>query len=273
MPWWAAQRVRLAVLLTCLGVAVLSLLGTRTSLLSAVGIGGNASAQGAPTWCVPPGVPEPAEAGIGELRALRAGLIAVIPHPAGGRTEEGVVTPASVWSDEHPRTLSAMRLVDGLWPAGYGVYDWTRDYTVVVEVFVFAELRQARDLFERAGSIHCHRRGSQPPARSPRLARNLTWVNPDDVEQSDVFMLRGRRVYGILDVRNEGVMPLGRQAEASILDHLACRLPRAGCAPGEPPPQSNSCSVRGAPYGMRSIPTLEEQTHARERSGEGCQGP
>ena len=88
VAWWAGQRVRLAVLLVCLGAAIVSLLGTRTNLLGAVGIGGGGSAEGASAWCVPHGLPAFATVGRDELLELRAGLLAVFTF-SGGRGYTG----------------------------------------------------------------------------------------------------------------------------------------------------------------------------------------
>jgi hypothetical protein len=234
VAWWAAQRVRLAVLLACLGGAIVLLLGTRTSLLGAVGVGGGGSAQGASTWCVPHGLPATAGANIGELIALRAGPLAVFGDSSGRRYAAGIVAPEDMWSDDSPMRLRASRLADRLWPAGYELRWWTRDYNVGADVLVFPGVRQARELFEEAASTDCHRAGTQQPALSPPQARNLTWVNPDGPEQDDVFLLRGRRVYRVAAVRLERAPAMAAQAEQQagmeFVDTLACSLPAAGCA-------------------------------------------
>jgi hypothetical protein len=71
------------------------------------------------------------------------------------------------------------------------------------------------------------------PALSPPQGRNLAWVNPDHAKQSDVFLLRGSRVYRIVVVRSEDAAVETGQAErrtgARLLDALVCVLPDAQC--------------------------------------------
>lgn len=233
MAWWGGQRVRLTVLLVCLGAAIVALLGTRSSLLGAVGTGEGGGAEGASTWCVPHGLPAPAGADIGELLELRADLLAVFAFSGGRRYARGVVAPADMWSDDLPMRLRNSRLADGLWPAGYEMRWWTRDYNVGADVLLFPDARQAREFFGMAASTDCHRAGTRQSALRPPGARNLAWVNPDGVKQSDVFLLRGRRVYRVAAVRLEGAPAMAAQAErlagAEVADTLACVLPGAGC--------------------------------------------
>ncbi|HXA55087.1 MAG TPA: hypothetical protein VNV37_09475 [Solirubrobacteraceae bacterium] len=236
MAWWALQRVRLATLLACLAAVIALLLGTRTSLLSVAETGGG-NAQDA-TWCVPPGPPAPAGARVEELLALRAALLRVFARYAGSRYAAGIVTPEDMWSDELPQRLRATRLADGLWPAGYEMRWWTRDYDMAADALVFGGSRQAREFFAQAASTDCHRDGALWPALSPSQARNLAWVNPDHAKQVDVFLLRGSHVYRIVAVRLEGAptqtAPAERQVSARLLDALACVLPDAQCrASGE----------------------------------------
>ena len=227
------------VLLVCLGAAVVLLLGTRTSVLGAAGIGGG-DAEGAwtsSTWCAPRGLPAPADAGIEELVALRDGLLRVFALSGGRRYAAGIVTPEDMWSDGLPLRLRSSRLADGLWPAGYEMRWWTRDYDVGADVLVFGGSRQAREFFGEAASTGCHRDGVLWLALSPPGARNLAWVNPDRARQSDVFLLRGSRVYRIAVVRLQGAPVETAQAErrtgARLIDTLACVLPDAQCrAPG-----------------------------------------
>lgn len=226
-------------LLVCLGAAVVLLLGTRTSVLGAAGIGGG-DAEGAwtaSTWCAPRRLPAPADAGIEELVALRDGLLRVLALSGGRRYAAGIVTSEDMWSDDLPLRLRASRLADGLWPAGYEMRWWTRDYDVGADVLGFGGSRQAREFFQKAASTECHRDGVLWPTLSPPGARYLAWVNPDRARQSDVFLLRGSRVYRIAVVRLQGAPVETAQAErrtgARLLDALACVLPDAQCrAPG-----------------------------------------
>lgn len=219
-------------LLVCLGATAASLLGTKTSLLGAVGIGGR-SAEGASTWCAPHGLPAPTDADLEELVTLRAALLRVFRLYGGRWYAGGIATPDDMWSDDTPLRLRASRLADGLWPAGYEMRWWTRDYDVGPDALVFGGERQAREFFQQAASTDCHRDGVLLPALSPPRARNLSWVNPDRARQSDVFLLRGSRVYRIVVVRSEDTAVETGQAErrtgAGLLDALACVLPDAQC--------------------------------------------
>jgi hypothetical protein len=232
--WWAGQQVRLAVLLVCLGATVALLLGTRTNLLGAVGIGGGGrSGEGASTWCAPHGLPVPVDADLEELVELRAGLLRVFALSGGRRYAGGIVTPEDMWSDDPPLRLRSTRLANGLWPSGYEMRWWTRDFDIGADALVFGGARQAREFFGEAASTDCHRAGVLWSALSPPRARNLTWVNPDHARQSDVFLLRGRHVYRIVAVRLEGAPAETAQVErgtsARLIDMLACVLPGAGC--------------------------------------------
>jgi hypothetical protein len=241
LAWWASQQVRLAVLLVCLGAAIVLLLGTRTSLLGAVGVGGGKTgeggdggiAEGASRWCAPHGLPALADTDLYGLVELRAGPLAVFKYSGGRWYAGGIATPEDMWSDDLPLRVRPSRLADGLWPAGYGMRWWTRDYDVGATALMFAESREAREFFQEAASTHCHRAGVVWPALSPPRARNLAWVNPDEARQSDVFLLRGRRVYRIGAVRLQGAPAETAQAErrtgARFTDALACALPGAGC--------------------------------------------
>jgi len=236
VAWWAGQGVRLAVLLVCLAAATVLLLGTRTSLLSVAETSGGADMEGASTSatsCAPPRLPAPAGAGLEELVALRAGLLRVFARYGGRGYAAGIVTPGDMWSDDLPLRLRSSRLADGLWPAGYEMRWWARNYDVGADVLVFGGSRQAQQLFDNAASTDCHRDGVLWPALLPPGARNLAWVNPDRARQSDVFLLRGPRVYRIAAVRLEGAPAETAQTErwigARLVDALACVLPEAQC--------------------------------------------
>jgi hypothetical protein len=226
----------MSALLVCLGLAVLGLIGTRTSILgagqdsgAAVGVGWSQCASSSPA--------QVAKVDLRELAILRATLLRVRRWVAGRWYEGGTVEADSAWSDQEPRRLRASRLPGGLWPGGYEMRWWAnrnRD-DVGADAFLFASSRQARSFFEKASDPACHRSGVQPPApRWPAGARNLVWINPDDALQHDVFLLRGQVVYRIVDVR-AGPPPTSPpsaapgQAGVAIADALACALPYSGC--------------------------------------------
>ncbi|MGA2165824.1 MAG: hypothetical protein ABSH36_15340 [Solirubrobacteraceae bacterium] len=231
------QRLRLTGLLVCLVAAIVSLLGTRTSLLSTVGIGGNESAQGASTtWCVPRGLPTLAGTDRHELIQLRDGLLRVFEVTSGRGYTGGVIAPEDMWSDNSPLGPRASRLAGGWWPAGYEVRWWTRYYDLVADVLVFITPHQALAFFRQTASTDCHRNGVRQPAPWPPQARNLAWVNPDNAAQNDVFLLRGRRVYRVAVVRLDDAPKETASAQlrtgAKLADLLACVLPGADCASG-----------------------------------------
>ena len=216
-PWWAGQRARLSVLLACLGAAIAALLVSRTDLLSATGGSGNAAA--ASTWCVPRGLPEVARAAPGELLELRASVSAVAPRD-GRRYALGVALPEDIWSDDDPQTLRATRSAGGRWPAGYEMRWWTPDYDAVADAFTFSQARQAREFFDLAASTRCHRASAPLATTLPPNARELAWTNPDDAEQEDVFLLRGRRVYRVATVRVQRTPAVVRRVDFEFADAM-----------------------------------------------------
>lgn len=230
------RRVRLTGLLVCLLVAIVSLLGTRTTLLDTVGIGGNGSAQGASTWCAPRGLPTPASTDRHDLIQLRDGLLRAFAVTRGRGYSGGVIAPEDMWSDNLPLGARASRLAGGRWPAGYEVRWWTRYYDLAADVLVFGTPHRALAFFRQAASTDCHRDGAQQRAPWPPEARNLAWLNPDHAAQNDVFLLRGRRVYRVAAVRlddaPEETARVQRRIGAKLADTLACVLPGADCATG-----------------------------------------
>jgi hypothetical protein len=225
---WFSSRLRLALLMLCLGAASVGLLVSRTSVLSAVGLGHGSGAAGASNWCVPDGLPEPAGVGLGRLVELRAALLAATPR-ASRRYAAGIVSPADMWSDDVPQTLRATRSSAGGWPAGYELRWWTPSFDKVADVFVFSGPRQARAFFELAAGARCHGSGARWPVTVPLGARGLSWVNPDGAPQEDVFLLRGVRVYRVGVVRLARTPTVARRVDFEFAQALACGLPAAGC--------------------------------------------
>lgn len=228
-PWWSRSELRLTVLLSVLGgVAILWFLTSAGELRGSAGGGGKRGVVVVRRWCVPPDLPRTATIDRAELSRLYLSLSAVVPHPAAARQAEGVTAPEDMWLDNAPAAQDGQA---GPWPGAYEIRAPTRDYTVVADGLVFADAHVARAFFELAASTRCHRAAQGEPVAYLSGARNLAWINPDEVEQNDVFLLRGARVYRVADVRDLGVERLSARAEAAIVDRLACRLPDAGCSP------------------------------------------
>lgn len=233
-PWWSRSELRLTVLLSVLGSVAIVWLCTSTGALRALGGGGGRSEPVAVAGrCLPPHLPRTIEIDRGELSALYLGLSAVVPRPAAARQMEGIAAPEDMWSDAFPRRPEG-EAGSGPWPGAYEIRAPTRHYLVVADGLVFAGARTARAFFELAASPRCHGKAVNEPAAYVPGARNLAWINPDDVEQNDVFLLRGARVYRVGDVRGPGTERLPLAAEAAIVDRFACRLPDAGCAVRRP---------------------------------------
>lgn len=229
-PWWSRSELRLTVLLSVLGgVASLWLLMNAGELRALAGAGAAHRVAVARLWCVPPDLPQTVAIDRSELSVLYLGLSAVVPRPAAARQAEGIATPEDMWSDDIPQTLDA-EAGRGPWPGAYEIRAPTGRYTVVADGLVFASARVARAFFAMAAGTLCRRAARSEPVAYLSNARNIVWTNPDDVEQNDVFLLRGARVYRVGDVRDLGTEQLSPRAEAAIVDRFACRLPDAGCS-------------------------------------------
>jgi hypothetical protein len=168
---------------------------------------------------------------------LRASVLAVMAPLARSRYAFGSVSPEDAWSDELPQALSSPS-AGGSWPASYEMRSWVTDPQlapqhddIVADVFQFADREHARQFFAGASVARCHRKGTSPHASQPPQARDLVWINPDGVTQEDVFLLRGRRVYRVSNVRPPA-HPSSHQQQtgARRVDALACGLPDAQCS-------------------------------------------
>jgi len=230
-PWWYQRRFRLPLLLGCLGLSLSALIAT----------GSLESAGSAPSrrWCVPT-TPPLASVRLSTILELHTSLLPVLRPIARARYRVGTVLPEDAWSDNYPLSLRASRRANGLWPASWEMRSSASDPqlapaqdNVVADVFLFAEQRQAQRFFAEATSDRCRSDASARPASQPPRARNLVWVNPDNVTQDDVFLLRGLRVYRIAEVRPAGAPTrpsVAQQQEGlSRVDTLACALPDASC--------------------------------------------
>ena len=228
VAWWAEQRLRLPLLLLSLGVAILALLGSRTSVLSAFGIDSSGGARGSSGWCAPSGLPAVANVEVGPLVELRAAVAAATP-PDSRRYAGGVVAPPDVWSDDGPERPLQARSSSGSWPAAYEMRWWTPRYDIAADALLFPDARHARAFFDLAAGTRCHRSGAPWPLSFPPQVRGLHWVNPDGASQEDLFLLRGTRVYRLSAVRLARTPRVSLRVDFEVAQALACRLPAAGC--------------------------------------------
>jgi uncharacterized RDD family membrane protein YckC len=191
-----------------------------------------AQAQSAESWCVPRSLPAVEQIDLQGLRALRRSLLGVVYRVGTPRYAWGTIGPENMWSDNSPQRLVASGSARGLFSAGYETRQWAANRDdIATDVLQFASPRTARQFFLQAASVNCHRHGVQTLVRSPARALNLTWLNPDGFWQHDVFLLRGQRVYRVVDVRGEATHSrrLEEQAGRAIVNALVCGLPQAGC--------------------------------------------
>ncbi len=234
VPWWIGRQTRLAILLACLLAALVALLSARTNVFSAT-----TKREASPRrWCgyVPPAL---ASVPFGEIRRLRASLLAVMEPLSRVRYAFGPVAPEVVWSDNPPASLSSAP-PRGLWPASFEMRTWAPDPRLkrtfdddVADVFLFAGMRDAAGFYTRATSARCHEGGIARPAGRPSGARLLTWVNPDAYLQDDLFLFSGTRVYRVSQVPprqyDRRASSVEQQAVIVRIESLACELPAAGC--------------------------------------------
>jgi hypothetical protein len=233
MPWWTSARLRLSLLVACLAAAIVALLAGGSGFSSS----SSGTAIGTGHSCVPV-TPQLAQASVSELRNLHASLLAMMEPLSRTRYAYGIAAPEAAWLDESPSNLRSSVLAGGNWPAGFEMRSWVVDpqltsayEDVGADVFMFAGAAQARSFFIEASSARCHRDGVEGSASRPPQAHTLTWVNPDDAAEQDVFLLRGPRVYRVAVVRPQGRTPSASQRQAGLARAgvLACALPDAGC--------------------------------------------
>jgi hypothetical protein len=222
------RRTRLSLLLVCLGLASFGLITSRSSIFSAA----NGESQKA-HWCVPGGLPQLATVGLDHLARLRTALLPVMEPIGTRRYAWGSIGPENMWSDNAPQKIASARVGAGRWLAGFEMRTWAGDGDdIAASVLEFVTPEEAGGFFEQASGTRCHRAGKATVPASPPRARNLVWINPDGPTEEDVFLLRGRRVYRLVDVRSSSATesPMSEQQTGlSIVNHLACSLPNAGC--------------------------------------------
>jgi hypothetical protein len=238
-----ADPVRLTILLVCLGLSLIALVRSENVFTrgepAAASAGSEPSAS--PSPCGSDRSLKLANVTAEELLSLRESVEAAL-RPAGGRGYElGTVLPTAVWTDAPPVNGTLERLAGRRWPGSLEIRQWAPDPQwgasyrddLVGDVFLFTTSTQASRFFSEASSVKCHRSGFARPATRPAKARNLIWVNPDGATEEDVFLLRGRRVYRIVDVRPQNHQPPPSRREKvtgiATVEALACNLPGVRC--------------------------------------------
>ena len=223
------RRVRLALLLVLLALALLGMTSSRSGIFSS-------TAQGShPLRTCFGDLPALATAGLGEIVQLRAALLPVMAPLAHGRYYQvGIAAPQDAFSDDSPLAVRSSRLPEGGWPASFEMRAWAlAGGDVAGDVFVFATEAQARAFFEKATSTRCRHAGTEMAVSTPYGARDLAWINPDDVAQLDVYLVRGARVYRIGEVPSWAGDSRFSEVElerlAARVNAMACRLAQAGC--------------------------------------------
>lgn len=228
---WMRKRVRLTVLLTCLGLAGLGLVKSKTDILS----GDSGVPRGAASACAASKLPRVANVGLDQLLKLRASLLPIV-ESFGGRSEpSGVTTPEHIWLEGAPQTLRISRLPGGYWPGGYEMRQRSRDgEEVVADAFLFAHPSQSRKYLGLATNLRCHEATTLSATSRPPEARNLVSLGRQELTSYRVILIRGQRAYRVVVLRpwRSGTEPsrAERNAGSSMVDDLACRLAVANCA-------------------------------------------
>jgi hypothetical protein len=244
LPGRRWQPPHIALLLLCMSVSVVGSLATRelTSRLESTGqYSGASAAVSAPSACEPGRLPQLASVTADQLAALRAAAQAAIAPAHGHGYQWGTVSPNDVWSDNAPErgAVEASRAARG--PGGFEMREWAPDPQwgssyrddIVADAFLFLTARQAQRFFNEASRASCRSSADARAAREPAHARTLSWVNPDGEREEDLFMLSGRLVYRLADVRPQNHQPPPSRAEVdeglATVEALACGLSRTRC--------------------------------------------
>ena len=236
MPRLTGQRVRLSVLLVCLGLAVLGLVKSRSNFFTessgtSAGIGASRTAR---TECAIGALPPVVSVHLDQLAELRASLLQIIATVGGQRASGGVMTPRRMWLGSTPQRVRLSRSPDGLWPGGYEIRQWAPGGNyIVVDVLLFARPNQARGYFDQFTNRRCNNATTQSAASRPPHARNLIAYELSSATSYFVFLTRGPYVYRIVDLRprHVGTRPSGAEQNTglSTVDGLACALTVADC--------------------------------------------
>jgi hypothetical protein len=287
-PWWADSRLRLGLLLAGLVAAVLALLTAKTELFNRGGGSAQASGTAFAPGCPGQGAPEVESIPERDLAALRNTVSSIMPQRVGRVYQTGTVTTSNLWSDDPPLPSLSSSSPGRSVPAGYEMRWWALDSAgdeddVVADVFEFATERQAEDALGRAASTRCRRDGAAHAAHFPSGASSLSWVNPDNVQQWDVLLVRGRRLYRVSDVPPEYLLTttppaqrsLERRRAPSTVEMLACALPEAACRASAVSARATNLAtlVSVQPSAPRSITRAQASAYARAVNLRGYEVP
>jgi hypothetical protein len=237
IEWLRDERVRIVLLLALLASLVAYLVASSTG---ALGLGGGPSGDTVMLGdCPVAGAPSAASVPRGQLVGLRRDIRRVVSFERGLRPYElGPIGSIAAWSDGEPGTSGSLP-AGGSEQAGYEMRWWMRDRDdVVADVWVFADAKEARDLFTRASSSKCRPASMAVAAPYPPGGRDLQWRNPDGFVQEDLYLLRGRRVYRVSVVKagvGASASDAVRSAAFLLVNDLACALPSSGCDVYESP--------------------------------------
>jgi hypothetical protein len=228
------DRVRLVLLLALLASLVVYLVVSSTGALGLSGGGGDKVILGD---CPVAGAPSAVGLSRSRLAGLRRDIRRVVSFERGLRPYElGLSNSISAWSDSEPGTSSVLPH-DPSNQGGYEMRWWLRNRDdLVADAWVFADTGQAQGFFKRASSAKCRTASTAVAASFPTAGRDLEWRNPESVVQDDLFLLRGRRVYRVSVAGIDGsATAVDRKAAFSLVNELACALPRSGCDVYESP--------------------------------------
>lgn len=167
------------------------------------------------------------------LGALRESVARVLPERFGHLYEEGTVESANAWNDDNP--VGPPVPIAKPRSGGYEMRWWAPSGDdIAADAFQFKSSGEAQTFAARATSSYCRPTGQARGAPQPSGSRNLTWINPDNAREVDVYVTRGTRVYRVVDVppgQRHGRATTTQLAHALItVDSLACLLPEANCA-------------------------------------------
>jgi hypothetical protein len=209
-----STRVRLPILLLILGLVAWQAINHWS--------GSRASGDDGPSSCTWPAHAE--GAGISRFQVDRllktSGLTSLI---ANGKLDQTGFQNASAALADLPPLHSSRGLPPPGTFSGWEVRWWSpKSAHLVADVFSFGSASKAQAFVRLAIGARCRLHASSRTVSRPPGARELTWTNPEQASQMDIFFARGRHVYRVTQVP--------APATPDVVEKLACRLNEAGCS-------------------------------------------